>query len=109
MTLTLLPTQPTPTWAQLNARVEDLPFGMAGLLRGAMRQPGTTADHLLHLADAMDEARREVAEVLPGGCAQSDAFAACASILRDAAPLFPHPPRLPASAVEAIRLGNVGA
>jgi hypothetical protein len=112
MPLTFLPTQPAPTWAHLNARIEDLPFGMAGLLRGALNQAGTTAAHLLYLADAMDEARREVAEVFPGGCAQVDHFAAMASILRDAAPLFPHPPRLPAapiSAMDADRRGRARA
>jgi hypothetical protein len=92
MTLTLLP---PPTRVQIFARVEDLPFGMAGLVRGAMNQPGTTSDHLLFLADALDEARRDVAVVFPAGSPDADHFASAASILRDAAPLYPHPPRLP--------------
>lgn len=109
MALTLLPTQPPATWAELNRRIEDLPFGLAGMIRGAINQPGTTADHLLFMADAMDEARRDIAVVYPGGCLQADHFAGMADILRDAAPHFPSPPRLPASAVEAIALGNIGA
>lgn len=91
-----------PTMAQLNARTEDLPFGMAGLVRGAMAQPGTTADHLLHLADAMDEARRDILVVFPGGCEQADQYVTAADILRDAAPLFPNPPRLPAAPIDAL-------
>lgn len=101
MAFTFTLPQPTPTVAQLFARIEDLPFGMAGLIRGAMNQPGTTADHLLHLADAMDEARRDIAAVFPGGCADAEHFAVAASILRDAAPLYPHPPRLPAAPIDA--------
>jgi hypothetical protein len=100
---------PPPTYAQLQRRVEDLPFGMAGLVRGAMKQAGTTSDHLLYLADAMDEARRDIALVFPGGSPDADLFAAAASILRDAAPLYPHPARVPVTAIEATRNWNVGA
>jgi hypothetical protein len=93
---------PSPTMAQLSRRIEDLPFGMAGAIRGALNQPGTTSDHLLHMADAMDEGRKDVLVVFPGGCAEADTFAAAAAILRDAAPLYPHPPRLPAAPIDAI-------
>jgi hypothetical protein len=91
---------PPPTPAQLFARVENLPFGLSGLVRGALRQSGTTSDHLLYLADAMDEARRDITVVFPGGCAEADNYAVAAAILRDAAPLYPHPPRLPAAPIE---------
>jgi hypothetical protein len=100
MVLTFLPPPPPPTAAQLFARVEDLPFGMAGLVRGALKQPGTTTDHLLYLADAMDEARADIAVVFPGGSQDADVFAAAAGILRDAAPLYPHPARLPAAPID---------
>lgn len=100
---------PPPTFAQLQARIEDLRFGMAGLLLGALKAPGTTHDELLWLADRMDEARKDIAVVFPGGSPDADTYAAAASILRDAAPLFPHPARLPVSAIEATRNWNVGA
>lgn len=93
---------PPPTAAQLFARIEDLPYGWAGLVRGALRQPGTTADHLLLLADCMDEARDDILVVFPGGCAEADHFTAAAGILRDAAPLYPSPPRLPAAPIDAL-------
>jgi hypothetical protein len=102
MALDLMPDQPTCTIAQLNARIEDLPFGLAGILRGALNQPGTTADHLLFMADAMDEGRDDVLTVFPDGCAEADNFSAAASILRDAAPRYPHPPRLPAAPMNAL-------
>jgi hypothetical protein len=95
MALTLLP---PPTHAQLQARIEDLPYGMAGLVRRMLTQPSITSDHLLVLADAMDEAREDLAVVFPGGSPDADVFAAAARILQDAAPLYPHPARLPAAA-----------
>ena len=91
-----IPLDSRPTMAGLYARIEDLPLGLAGLIRGALRQGGTTADHLLHLADACDQARKELALVFPTGCADADTWVACAAILRDAAPLYPVPPREPA-------------
>jgi hypothetical protein len=106
MALTLIP---PPTAAQLFQRVENLRYGIAGLVRGALRQSGTTSDHLLYLADAMDEARRDILVVFPGGCAEADDFTVAAAILRDAAPLHPIPPRLPATAIEATHNWNVGA
>lgn len=93
---------PPPTMAQLSARIEDLPFGMAGVVRSALNQPGTTADHLLFMADVLDEGRRDVMVVFPSGCAEADHFAVAAAILRDAAPLFPHPPRNPAAPIDTI-------
>jgi hypothetical protein len=99
MTLTLLP---PPSIADLNRRIEDLPFGMAGVVRAALRAPGITSDHLLFMADAMDEGRRDAQMVFPTGCAEADHFTAAASILRDAAPLYPHPPRLPAAPIDAL-------
>jgi hypothetical protein len=102
MALDLLPDQPTCTMAQLNARIEDLPFGLAGVIRSALRQDGTTSDHLLCMADHLDEGRRDVLTVFPGGCIEADHFSAAASILRDAAPRYPHPPRLPAAPIDAL-------
>ena len=99
---------PPPTIAQLNARIEDLPFGMAGVVRGALRQGGTTSDHLLYMADTLDEGRRDALVVFPGGCAEADTFAAAASILRDAAPLYPYPPRLPAAPIAALDADRIG-
>lgn len=96
MALRLLPDQPPPAWSDLTRRCEDLPLGMAGLVRGALHQPGTTAAHLLHLADACDEARKELTLIFPGNCRDADMWAAAAEILRDAAPRYPTPPRLPA-------------
>jgi hypothetical protein len=93
---------PPPTMAQLNARIEDLPFGMAGAIRGALQQGGTTSDHLLYMADCMDEGRKDILTVFPGGCAEADHFAAAASILRDGAPLYPHPARNPAAPIDAL-------
>ena len=94
MALTLLP---PPTHAQLQARIEDLPYGMAGVVRRVMNEPGTTSDDLLYVADLMDEGRKDLAVVFPGGSPDADVFAAAASILQDAAPLYPHPARLPAA------------
>jgi hypothetical protein len=76
---------------------------MAGLLRGAMRQGGTTAAHLLHLADACDEARDELRLIFPAGSTDADMWAAAAEILRDAAPRYPNPPLEPAPAPPAPR------
>jgi hypothetical protein len=95
--LDLTPNAALPTWSRLNAMVEDLPFGMAGLVRGAINARGTTPDHLLLIADACDEARKEIATLFPGGVPDHDHWTLAAEILRAAAARLPIPPREPAT------------
>lgn len=88
-----------PTLATFQARVEDLPLGMAAIGRFLLTRPGITADHLLLWAEACDEAAGEEESLI---CRSPSvrAWERLATILRDAAPLFPHPARTPASAGE---------
>ncbi|MBR0653382.1 hypothetical protein GXW78_27275 [Roseomonas terrae] len=89
-----------PTVAELFARIEDLPMGLSGLARSLLNTPGLTADHVLIWAEAADKGVEELRLLFPTGSFEGEKWTAFAAILRDAAPRFPHPPRLPASARE---------
>jgi len=91
---------PPPTVAQTQAALASLPDGFAGLGETILAAQGVTADTLLILADGLDAGARERRELFPGGDPESRAMTALATILRDAAPRYPHPPRLPAASAE---------
>ncbi|GGJ14010.1 hypothetical protein [Neoroseomonas lacus] len=101
MRLTLLRDQPAEpaTIAELQRRIEDLPLGLSAIGRFLLSMPGLTADHLLTWAEACDEAAGELTGLFRPS--MDDGYGALAAILRDAAPRFPHPPRMPLSAEEA--------
>lgn len=86
---------PPPTFADINRRVEDLPAALGAIARHVFRRPGTSSDHLLIFADASDAAAAELDSVVAGD-PEAVQWRALAAILRDAAPLYPHPPRVPA-------------
>lgn len=92
---------PPPTTAQTQAALSNLPDGFAALGETILAAPGLTADTLLILADGMDAGARERRDLFPGGDAESAAMSRLATILRDAAPRYPHPPREPASLLSA--------
>ncbi|MFN6998894.1 MAG: hypothetical protein ACK4ST_02530 [Elioraea tepidiphila] len=92
---------PPPTAAQTQAALADLPDGFAGMGETILAAPGVTADTLLIVADALAAGAAERRALFPGGDAETRAMERLAAILRDAAPRYPHPPRLPASAPEA--------
>lgn len=98
MTLTL--TAP-PTPAQTQAALASLPDGFAGLGETILAAHGLTADTLLIVADGLDAGARERRDLFPGGDAESAAMTRLATILRDAAPRYPHPPRLPPTPIGA--------
>jgi hypothetical protein len=105
MTLTLLPAQPpepVPVYA-LFARIEELPYYLSALARAAFNRAGTTADHLLTLAEYCDQVAAECRVRDVRGMLEPEAVAwlQLAGILRDCAPHRPHPPRLPIGAEEA--------
>ena len=91
----------TPTPAQTTAALLALPDGFAALGAGLLREPGLTTDGLLIVADSLDAGAAERADTLGAWDTEVRAMRALASILRDAAPRFPHPPRTPLSATEA--------
>lgn len=82
--------------AQLQAALANLPDGFAAFGESLLRAPGLTADALLIVADALDDGARERRRLFPAGDEETRAMAGIATILRDAAPRFPHPPREPA-------------
>ena len=86
---------PPPTFADINRRVEDLPAALGAIARHLFQRPGTTSDHLLIAADSYDAVSVEL-ENLIAGDPEAVQWRALAGILRDAAPLYPHPPRQPA-------------
>lgn len=90
-----------PTPAQTQAALALLPDGFAGFGETILAAEGLTADTLLIVADALDAGARERRELFPGGDAESAAMTRLATILRDAAPRYPHPPRLPPSPISA--------
>jgi hypothetical protein len=93
---------PPPTIAQLQAALANLPDGFAGFGEALLSAPGLTADTLLMVADAAEAGARELRTLFPGGTLESQALAGLATILRDATPHFPHPPRLPAAPLNAL-------
>lgn len=97
-----------PTPAQTQAALADLPDGFAALGESLLAAPGVTADTLLIVADALDAGAAERRSLFPGGDAESAAMARLASILRDAAPRYPHPPREPAWPMPEQRGGGAG-
>lgn len=103
--LALLPTQPADRVPihVLFARVEDLPCMLAALARATIDMPGCTADHLLQVAENIEDAVRQCRLGDRGGlvAAECATWTALAGILRDAAPHRPHPPRVPASAQDS--------
>lgn len=102
MALDLLPDQPPepPTIAELTRRAYNLPDGYTGFVTRLLAAPGVTASDLLRVADAAQEAAEERGGLLRGD-ADERAWRETAALLRDAAPRYPHPPRLPATAEEA--------
>ncbi len=105
MRLTLLPDQPPepPTIAALYRRVVDLPHDLGEFARAMLDAPGVTAAELLAEADRIDKVAKACGEPDVRGILSREArdWSALASILRDAAPRFPSPPRVPLSAEEA--------
>ncbi|MBW6400016.1 hypothetical protein KPL78_19300 [Roseomonas sp. HJA6] len=102
MALRLPPDQPPepPTIAELVRRAYDLPADHTAFVTRLLAAPGLTGDALLRVADAAQEA----AEALGGlvrGDAEERVWRDMATLLRDAAPRFPHPPRVPLTAEEA--------
>lgn len=107
MTLTLPAEQPPepPSIPVLFARVENLPYYLAALCRAALNRPGTTGAELLRDADVLDQVAAECRQRDLRGLLEPEAqaWADAAAILRDAAPRYPHPPRLPANAEQAMQ------
>ena len=89
-----------PSVAQTQAALSDLPDGFAGMGETLLASPGVTSDHLLVFADALAAGAIERRELFPGDDTESRAMDRLASILRDAAPRYGHPPRLPAMAAQ---------
>jgi len=104
MTLDLLPGQPPepPTVAELVRRAYDLPEDHAAFVTRLLAAPGLTADDLLRVADAAQEAAEALGGLIRGDAAERT-WRDMAALLRDATPRFPHPPRLPLTAEEADR------
>lgn len=92
-----------PTTAQTAAALSGLPDGFAGFGERLLAAAGLTTDALLEVADALDAGAAERAETLGTWDTEVRAMRALARILRDAAPRYPHPPRLPLTAEEADR------
>jgi hypothetical protein len=86
-----------PTHAQTQAALAALPDGFAALGETILQSDGVTADTLLIAADALDAGSAERSECLGAWDVEARAMKALATILRDAAPRYPHPPRLPAA------------
>lgn len=106
MALDLLPNQPPepPTTAQIFARVEDLPLDLGAFARAVLAAPGITAAELLTEADRCDAVAASLrADARHLMAAEAATWSALATILRDAAPRFPSPPRIPLTAEEAER------
>jgi hypothetical protein len=93
---------PPPTIAQLQAALSNLPDGYAGFGESLLASPDLTATVLLIVADALDAGAKERRTLFPGGDPEAAGMSGLASILRDATPHFPHPPRLPATPIDAM-------
>lgn len=91
---------PRPTVAQTQAALANLPDGYAAMGETLLSAPGITADHILRFADALDAGARERSLCLRGDPEARD-MRRLASILRDAAPRYVHPPREPAVPIDA--------
>lgn len=91
---------PPPTIAQTQAALENLPEGLAVTGITLLSAPGITADSVLTFADALDAGATQQDMVCRGDHLARD-MRRLAAILRDAAPRYPHPPRLPISAEAA--------
>lgn len=92
----------TPSAAEVFAHVEDLPFGMAAVARHLLTAPGTTSDHLLIWAEALDAGSQAEAAEVRHPRAADDAWHRFADVLRFAAPRHAGTvPRVPLTAEEA--------
>lgn len=80
--LTLLP---PPTWAEIQAKIEDLPPPMAVFALRYLRTALPMPDAAMILADAADEAAREMDAI---SHATTNEWRALANLAREAAPLF---------------------
>lgn len=89
-----------PTIAELVRRAYDLPYGLTAFVSRLLLSPGLTGADLCTVADAADEAARECA-LVARNTTEERGWENLATILRDAAPRFPHPPRVPLTAAEA--------
>jgi len=88
----------TPTTAEIFRRVEDLPYSLSAVARSVLNSPGLEAHFLCWLADRLVAAVQEMREYSrPLTDAEAGSIADLADILRDAAPLFPSPPKNPAN------------
>lgn len=82
--LTLLP---PPTWAEIQAKIEDLPPPVAAFALRFLNTAQPMPDAALILADAADEAAREYDAILSGS-ADGGIWRTLANLVREAAPLF---------------------
>ncbi|MFN8993591.1 MAG: hypothetical protein ACK5X3_08010 [Pseudomonadota bacterium] len=80
--LTLLP---PPTWAEIQAKIEDLPPPIAAFALRFLNTAHPMPDAALILADAADEAARELDAI---SHATTNDWRALANLAREAAPLF---------------------
>lgn len=87
----------TPTIAQTQASLAGLPDGFAAFGCTLLSAEGVTADTVLRVADALRAGAAERRELFPHGDDETRALERLAAILTDAAPRYPHPPRLPLS------------
>jgi hypothetical protein len=87
----------TPTVAQTQAALTSLPDGFAAFGCTLLAAEGVTADTVLRVAEALRAGAAERRELFPHGDDETRAMERLASILTDAAPRYPHPPKLPLS------------
>ena len=69
--------------------VSGTPFGIAEIVKATLANPLCSSDHLLWLADAIDQIAREA---LPANSPYVDPCKRLATDLRDAAPHYANPP-----------------
>lgn len=87
----------TPTVAQTQAALLNLPDGYSAIGCTLLAAEGLTADTVLRVADALRAGAKERRELFPHGDDETRAMERLAAILTDAAPRYPHPPKLPLS------------
>ena len=80
--LTLLP---PPTWAEIQTKIEDLPPPIAAFALKFLATAQPMPDAVLIMADAADEAAREMDAI---SHASTNDWRALANLAREAAPLF---------------------
>lgn len=90
-----------PSLPQVQAALDSLPDGLAAIGQRLLAAPGIVSDHVLWVADAIRAGAQEMDAICRGDRDARD-WRRLSDILADAAPLFPHPARLPAAPLDLI-------